>query len=542
MSNLFYLAQGGLNSAQAALSVTGNNMSNAYTQGYSRQNIMLGEAGGKTTAYGFFGYGVQVNDVRRSYDSFISAQYRDAASGLNFLGGRANQLSQIDNLFGDDTNNISVSMDSMFDSMEKISADPSDEAARQETLAQFRALTNQYQSNSKALNGLEKSTNTQIVNSVKDINSATDQLAKLNAEIEKIHGQTGGVPADLLDQRDLLLDQLNEQVGIKVDEDPITGTVNVSMAGGMPLVSGDKSYKLASSQSPEDPATTIVSYVDASGNSIQMDEDKITSGKLGGLFKFRNVDLVDARNQLNQLALQTANAFNEVNVQGVDRNGNPGVNLFDIDNPVALANQKNAGDASFNVNYSSVPDVQAQDYTVTYKSGNWEVTRADGYSVPVTVGGSGELQFDGITMTPQGTPQDGDSFKMNPVSGAADSIHVAITDGDQIAAGKTKDAGDHDNITDLIALKDKKLVGNATLTEAYASLVSSVGSSMSEVNDSLQTSAKTTEAAIQQRQSVSGVSVEEEYVNLQMFQQFYQANAQVLQTATTLFDTILSIK
>lgn len=73
--NLMYLAQSGLSSAQSALNVVGNNMSNAMTTGYSRQHILLGEAGGKTTGYGYFGYGVQVNGVQRAYDAFVNNQY-----------------------------------------------------------------------------------------------------------------------------------------------------------------------------------------------------------------------------------------------------------------------------------------------------------------------------------------------------------------------------------------------------------------------------------------------------------------------------------
>jgi flagellar hook-associated protein 1 FlgK len=81
-----------------------------------------------------------------------------------------------------------------------------------------------------------------------------------------------------------------------------------------------------------------------------------------------------------------------------------------------------------------------------------------------------------------------------------------------------------------------------TLSGAYASLVSSVGSSVSELKGDITTSAKVYDQWSLQQQSVSGVDMNEEYVNMQMFSQYYQANAQVLQTATTIFDTILSIR
>ncbi len=530
------------------MNVVGNNLNNAMTPGYSRQTIVLGEAGGRTTPYGFFGYGVQVNGVQRSYDGFVSNQLRYASTEYAALGSRYDQLSQIDNMLGDDTANVSVSLNNIFSALEKMSSDPVNPAARQEALSQFKAVTYQFNTESNTLNGLEKSTNTQITQSVDDINAAAKQLANLNDQIEKIHGRTGEVPADLLDQRDLLLSQLNDQVGIKVNENTSNGRVDVTLANGMQLVNGNHAYSLEASASPADPNTTIVSYVDASGNKMQLDESKITSGKLGGLFKFRNEDLVDARNQLDQIALQMANKFNEVNHAGYDRTGNQGGDIFGIANPTAQANRNNAGDAALDVSFTDISQVNAQDYTLTFKGpgqNDWEVQTEDGRTLTPTIGANGELQFEGISITPQGTPQAGDSFVVNPVSGAAENLSVAITDGDQIAASSSADLLDesnNENIADLIAIKSATLVNNGTLTEAYASLVSSVGSSMSGLKQDIVTADKTYNAVALEQQSVSGVDLNEEFMNLQMYTQYYQANAQVLQTATTLFDTLLSIK
>ncbi|APG19380.1 UNVERIFIED_ORG: flagellar hook-associated protein 1 FlgK [Kosakonia oryzae] len=545
--NLFNLAQSGLSAAQNALNVVGNNLTNATTSGYSRQNIILGEAGGKSTNYGFFGYGVKTGDVQRAYDGFISNQVRGAATQYMSLTGRYEQVSQIDNMLGDSTNNISTSMDGLFEAMEAVSKDPVDPAARQGVLAQFNAIANQYRSNSSTLNGLEKSTNTQIDQTVTDINACTKQLAELNQQIEKIHGQTGGMPSDLLDQRDQLLNQLSQNIGIKVSENKETGTVDVSMGNGMALVSGGKSYQLQASTSAENPAQTVVSYVDASGNALALDENA-TSGKLGGLFKFRNEDLVSARDQLNQLALQMANKFNEVNGNGYDLNGNAGGDIFSIGNPQAVGNTDNAGSGSLDVSFTDITAVKSQDYQLVYNgpgSTDWTVTTRDGRAITPTIGGNGELEFEGISIMPGGTPQPGDSFTLNPTDGAADRIAVAITDGDEIAASSSADPteeSNNENILALIGIKDEEVVGKMTLSGAYASLVSSVGSSVSALKGDITTSAKVYDQWSLQQQSVSGVDMNEEYVNMQMFSQYYQANAQVLQTATTIFDTILSIR
>lgn len=546
--NLMYLAQSGLSAAQSSLNVVGNNLNNAYTVGYSRQSIILGEAGGKTTANGFFGYGVQVNGVKRAYDGFINNQLRGAQTEYSALSSRYEQLSQIDNMLADKSNNVSVSINNIFGALEKMSSDPVSMAARQEAMSQFKATAYQFQTSARTLNGLEKSTNTQINQTVNDINTCAKELATVNAALYKIHAQTGGQPADLLDQRDVLLSKLSSMVGVKVDENQLTGEVNVSLSNGLPLVNSDRTCLFEAAPSAADPARLEVSYIDASGNAIKLDEDKISSGKLGGLFKFRNEDLVDARNQLNQLALQMGNRFNQVNAAGFDIDGEAGGDIFTLADPAALVNRNNQGDAKLDIRFSDIPQVKAQDYTLVFQgpgASDWLITDSSGREITPTIGAQGELSFDGITLQPQGDPQEGDSFIVNPVGNVAENIAVAISSGDKIAASSSDDINEesnNENIKDMIAIKNETLVGKATLTEAYASLVSSVGSAVNSLKGNKAVAENVYEQLAEQQQNISGVDPTEEYLYMQMYTQYYQANAQVLQTATTIFDALLSIR
>jgi len=546
--NLFNIAQTGLNAAQAAMNVVGNNISNSMTEGYSRQNIILGEAGGRTTAYGFFGYGAQTNDVQRCYDAFLNNQVRGATTQFQGLNGRYEQLSQIDNIFGDDTNNLSVTLGNIFEAMTKMSSDPASTAARQELFSQFKSVADQYQSNSNTLTGLEKSTNTKIGQAVDDINGYAKQLASLNKEIAKVQATRGGLPSDLLDQRDQLLTSLSGLTGIRVNENSTTGRVDVTLANGLSLVNGDSVCELNTQPAADNPEKIVVSYTDSAGNPMLLDENTMSGGTLGGLFTFRNTDLKEAENQLNQLALQMATRFNQVNQEGYDQNGDAGSTLFSVADPEAIANRLNSGDASLTITRSDATAIQPEDYTLTFTgpaSSDWSVKTADGRTLTPTVGDDGSLNFEGLTVRPQGTPQPDDSFQLNPLSGVAGSLTVAIGSGAQIAASDSADPSEqsnNENIKKMLDIKNQQLVGKSTLNEAYASLVSSVGSSMS----TLQTSCKTSEGVLsqwsQQQQSVTGVDINEEYINLQMYTQYYRASSQVLQTATTLFDTLLSIK
>jgi flagellar hook-associated protein 1 FlgK len=544
--NLFNIARGGLEAAKYAAGIVSNNTSNALSGNYHRRDIILGEAGGMSTPNGFFGYGAQINGVQRGYDAFIENQLRGAQTTFYGHDSRYQQLTEIDNMLGDSETNPSVSLNGFFSALKTLSDDPSAPEGRQAAFNKMGSLTYQFNSASKRLTGLEKSTNTQIEQSTKDINSYTDQLAKLNDQIEKISAQTGTPPLDLLDTRDGLLAQLSTQIGIQVNENKTTGRVDVTLADGRPLVSGGQANKLTASASPADPNKTVVSYTDSSGNSTPLNEERITGGKLGGLFKFRNEDLSTARNEVNQIALQMAARFNEVNAGGFDQNGNAGGDLFNIPDPKAIANGNNKGDAALTPSFTSpMSAVRAEDYTVSFNNGNWEVKGADGRTVPHAVGTNGELLFDGLSVAVSGNPQAGDKFMLNPAAGVAENLSVAIKSGEEIAASDVSDIDQPKNNTNLkllLGIQDEKLIGKATLTEAYASLVSTVGSSMSALKLSSDTAGLVMDELGSKWQAVSGVSLDEEAINLQMYQQYYQANSQVLQTATTLFDTLLAIK
>lgn len=541
MSNLMYLARGGLSAAQSALGIIGNNLVNSTTPGYNRRNIMLGENGGNATNNGFFGYGVRTDGVERTYDAFVNNQLRGAWSNYSENDVRYQSLSTIDNLFSDVTNNISTSLDDLFDQMQKVIDDPTNGPARTNVLAQFRALANQFNIQGRALDDQLKSNTTNISGSIDEINNATSSLAKLNKEIARITAESGTAPADLLDKRDSLLESLSKQVNINVDELP-NGVVNVTLSNGAQLVDSSDSYKLSTQQDPTDPNKLTLACEDVTGQNITLDDTAITGGKLAGYLKFRNHDLPDIRDQLNQIALQMANKFNQVNESGRDIHGDDGKPIFGFNLPNAMRNSNNQGDASLNVNYGDISQVQARDYTIRFNNGNWEVTADDGSKVNASFN-NGKLEFDGLSIDVSGTARQGDSFQLNPTSGIASSLSVALDNGDGIAAaGKSGNfgEGDNTNIKEMFNIKTDKLVNGSTLSDAYGSLVSGVGSMTSQAQGDKDRDSDLVNTYGQQQQSLVGVDMNEEFINLQMYQQYYQANAQILTTANTIFDSILN--
>jgi len=546
MNNLFNLARGGLSVAQAALAVTGDNMNNAFTNGYSRRSLIVGELGGRSTSNGFYGFGAQVSGVERAYDAFANNQLRGSISQYTSLQGRMEQLSDIDNMLGDESDNVSVSLNNLFKAMSTLGADPESSASRSAVFNSLGTLASRFNASGKRLSGLEKSTNAQIEQSAKDINSYTKQLAEINKQLERAQG-AGTPPADLLDRRDALLEAMSEQLGIVVTEDTQSGRVDVMLSDGRPLVSGDRAYELKTSPSATNPNKTIVSYVDANGNETPLDEDRITKGRLAGLFKFRNDDLALARQELDQLAFVMASRMNAQNAEGYLPPPNEtthGGDLFGLPDIKAWANPNNLGPDLGHITVTNYKDVKNQDYTLTFDGTDWVATGPDGSELARVTPPDAEISFDGMDIKLPGTPGDGDSFTFNPMSGAAEGLSRKITDAQGFAAaGKDEgEASDDGNLQKMLEIQNEKLIGKSTLTEAYASLVGTIGDRARSVKSNFGSAETDMRTKFDAKQALSGVSTDEETINLNMFMQYYQANAQLLKTATDMFDSLLSIR
>ncbi|MEC5344849.1 flagellar hook-associated protein FlgK [Brenneria populi] len=555
-SSLVNIASSGLKAAQTLLNTTGNNITNAQTAGYSRQTVSLSSTVGQSTSYGEVGTGVAVSSVNREYNALTVAQLRDASASYAETSAYYNQLSQIDSLLagsitsGTSTTTTSASIDStlsdFFSSLSTLSSDASSTSSRQAVLNSAQALVTQLQTADNYLASMDTAINQEVSTTVDTINSYAEQIAELNAQISSM-GSVGASANSLLDQRDQLINNLNDLVGVTVSTQG-DSMVTVSLSNGLALVQGGTAYGLAAVADSADPSSVTVAYDNGSGTLTSINEDNIDGGSLAGLFAARD-DIDNTRNSLGLIALELAGNMNELQSEGVDMNGDAGTDFFSYSDPSVVSNSKNSGSATLSAAYSDISSVAASDYTLSYKDGSWSVKQvSDGSTVSYTAStdsdGNATLSFDGLTITVSGDVAEGDSFTAKTVSGVISNLSVALSDGTQIAAGLDDDeTGDSDNrnLESMIDLQTAKLIdGNSTLTQSYASLISDIGIKTSSAN-SLSTSQSTIVTSLtEKQQSVSGVSLDEEYINLYSAQQYYTACSQVLSTANTIFDSLLS--
>ncbi|MGV3977488.1 flagellar hook-associated protein FlgK [Citrobacter freundii] len=552
MSSLINNAMSGLSAAQAALNTASNNISSYNVAGYTRQTTIMAQANSTLGAGGWVGNGVYVSGVQREYDSFITNQLRAAQNQSSGLTTRYEQMSKIDNLLSSKTSSISTSMQGFFTSLQTLVSNAEDPAARQALIGKAEGLVNQFRTTDQYLRDQDKQVNTAIKASVDQINNYSKQIANLNDQISRMTGVGAGVsPNDLLDQRDQLVSELNQIVGVEVSVQD-GGTYNVTMANGYSLVQGSNARQLAAVPSSDDPSRTTVAYVDGVAGEVAIPEKLITTGSLGGLLTFRSQELDQTRNTLGQLALAFADAFNTQHKEGFDANGDPGKNFFDIGGPAVLSNTTNKGTGALDVKITDSSSVQATDYKITFDGTDWQVTRlADNTSFKPTVTG-GKMSFDGLEITVKNGALANDSFTVKPVGDAIINMKVAVTDESKIAMAEVskndldpnvdKGKSDNRNGQKLLDLQTKSTVGDKTFNDAYATLVSDVGNKTATLKTSATTQNNVVTQLYKQQQSISGVNLDEEYGNLQRYQQYYLANAQVLQTANALFDALINIR
>ncbi|WP_279084613.1 flagellar hook-associated protein FlgK [Gilliamella apis] len=534
----------GLNTAQNMLNVISNNISNAHTVGYNRQQQILRQANGTKYNFGFVGNGVAVSSVNRAYNSFVVGQLRQSQSQNGSIKAYYNELSKVDNLLAENENSISSQLNNLFASLNKLSSNAGDAATKQTVISDLTSLVSQFNKTELNLKNQIANINTELTNNIDKVNTYTQQIADLNQKIAKLQAVSGGhEPNSLLDERDQLVTELSELIGITVSEQ--NGQYNISLSNGLSLVQGASTNQLSVQPSASDPALNTIIYTHNSGATQELTSQNIASGRLNGLLAFRDGPLLEARNQLGLLALNLAERFNEVHTSGVDVNGDPGEKLFDYHKPTSIANSQNQGNATVKMDYNSVTEVKASDYKIEFNGNDWVVTRlSDNQQITPQVS-DGKLVFDGLSIEINGNPVAGDSFLLKPVADVASSLQLLVKDVNKLATGINDDengSGDNRNVAKLLDIQNEKLVnGTKTLNSAYTSLVSYIGSETQTAKISAQSSQNITQEIYEQNQSISGVNIEEEYISMQVYMQYYQANAKVIDAATTIFDTILGL-
>ncbi len=446
MAGLINIGLTGILGHQAALNTTGNNITNANTPGYSRQEVQFETQPSQRTGAGSVGTGVNVTNIRRLANEFLTQQVREDSTLFGEQETLNSELSRLDNLLGGESTGLSNALNNFFASLQNAAEDPASLPQRQLVLSEAQQVVNRFEALNQEFIQQRESIKTQMEQGAKDANTLLKSIAELNNAISESPGLAQGrEPNDLLDQRDEKLRQLSELVNIRVT--PAEGSqVNVSLRNGQSLVVGAQAAQLGTRADSEDP-TSLEFTLTTGGRTLDVD-DQINGGKLGGLRRFESEGLQPAFDELGRVAIALSETLNHQHEIGMDLEGDLGGLFFsDVNSEAAqrgrvVANANNGAprNAQLAVEIIDSGELPAGSWSLEFGGDgrNFElVDRATGKVVnqgrlPDPV--QSEISMPGFNIRVEGgTFNAGDKFLIQPTRQAAANIELKVNREEDLA-------------------------------------------------------------------------------------------------------------
>lgn len=536
----------GLMAFQRSMQTTSNNVANVNTEGYSRQNTNMETAPSSYGNGNYIGNGVNISNVTRSYDQFISNNIRTASSSLGEADRFQTMTKQVDNLMANPETGMSNAMKSFFKSANTVATDPTSIPARTIMVTEANSLATQFNTVASQLENLRAQNNAHMQTSINNVNSYAQNIVDLNVKIAAAtRGGGTQFPNELLDQRDQLLAKLSENIdtSVFVRED---GAVDVFVGQGHALISGNSRMTLALANSTTDVMhKKVIMKTNPSAKDGLDVTNQFSSGSLAGAMKFRDQVLDPAQRQLGIVSAGVGKLVNQIHTQGIDLKGNQGKEMFKFvpTEVMVYGDLGNKGGAiKVSIDSATLNNLHPSDYRLDYNLGAYSLTRlSDNVKVTLPTGGLPST-VEGMTITETEIPGGVASFIIRPTYNMAQNMKVAITSADEIAAATLGGGeGDNSNALELAKLETSATLSNGkTFGQTYEELVSQVGTSTNAATVSLSAQKALHNSATEARANFAGVNLDEEAANLIRFQNAYQASSQVVAMSRALFDSLLN--
>ena len=444
MADLLNIGLSGLAANKTSLSVTGHNITNINTPGFSRQDTIQATRTPQFSGAGYIGSGTSLVDIRRSYSEFLTTQLRSSTSLSSDVAAYKSQIDQLDSLLAGTTTGVTPSLQKFFSAMQTAAEDPSNLPARQLVLSEAQGLSRRFNTVYDRLNEQNSFANKQMGAVTEQINRLAGSIGRLNESIA-IAQSNGSQPNDLLDAREEAVRQLATFVGVNVVAQN-DGSQNVFIGSGQPLVIGSNAARLEVVPGSNDPNRSEVQFI--VGAARQTITTQVTGGELGGILRYREDVLDKTFNSLGRLALSINDQVNSQLGQGLDLKGQVGTKLFGDFNEESLARLRvlpsttNSSNASPILNISNSSLLTTSDYRLEFDGSNYTARRlSDNQSMTVTQNPPGTLSFQDSAGRNQGfqivvgtpAPAAGDSFVLQPTRIGASTMSTVLDQADQLA-------------------------------------------------------------------------------------------------------------
>ncbi|GEL78711.1 flagellar hook-associated protein FlgK [Tenuibacillus multivorans] len=503
------VARRALFTQQSALHTTGHNIANANTEGYSRQRVVFEQTSpfpapgrNRPEIPGQIGTGVQAGQVERIRDEFLDFQYRNENNKNGYWGSRAEALSRMEDIMNEPTDQgLGAAMNQFWEGLQDVATNPEDEGARRVAQQRGVALADSFNYLNQKLTEVQGEFESQMDTAGNDINSLLTEIQKVNDQIGRVE-PNGYLPNDLYDKRDNLIDQLSGLVNVSVDY----------------VDSGGNSKDTAMGKA-------VVTLADENGDPIQN----------GG----NPIDLINASNEMTGIDVE----FGQVEGQNVVT----GFNFGNVDD------EGNVDNVEFNLGpeqFTSTGSLRGMMEANGYENAAGEATGIYSEKIKDLNLVATEMVEAFNTQHQAGFDLNGDAgrafFEVDTNQNSAATIRVnqdIKDDASLIAASSRADEpGNGENAIELADVREEPIADleDKSVQKFYEGMIGELGVQAQEANRMADNSQMLRQSVQNNRESVSGVSLDEEMANMIKFQHAYNAAARNMTTVDEMLDRIIN--
>lgn len=486
MADLLGIGKSGLFASKKALEVTGHNMSNVNTEGYSRQKLMQSTAIPITTGGFIQGTGVKINGINRVNDEFIDKRLNSAVSTNKFFESRSENLNQVESIFNEvDSEGLNQILNKFFNSFRELANQPENETIRSVVRDNAGLVVKDFRRIRETLDLQAGNIDRKITTSVTEVNQILNHVADLNGKIATIEAQQGE-SGDLRDQRDVALKNLSEEFKIHTYTDE-KGRFVVTAQGIGTLVTGLHTQELAViSKNKENSSNNMNGSVEVvlKDRPSQPITSKFQGGTLAAVIKVRNEDLKKLQDDMDGIAFQFTTSVNSIHRQGF------------VNRPISIG----------------------PDGTPAKMDAKGLTTGLDFFAQPLSKEGAASL----IDLS-------------DAVKGDLANISAALA---------PNAPGDNRVAIAISKLQHERIAGedSVTLEEKYLQTIGSIGLETGKARLDAEQSSGILAQTNSIRERLTGVSIDEETANMVRYQHAYEASAKMMQAADEMFKTVLELK
>jgi len=588
---VFESAVSALSVNSQALSVASQNIANVNTTGYSRQYVVMKSRTPQTTGGHELGRGVEVADIRRVYDNFAEIRLRDAQESKARYEATSGVLKQVESYFNEvGGNGLAKYTSDLFNSFHEVGTDPANTNPRLDLLNKADIMIDRFNDLATKLEQAKTLIDGDIINSVNDINNLAQEIAELNLKV-----QSSGEGADLTfrDQRNAKINELAQYIDISVVETS-DNVLQIYAGDGIQLVNG-----VNYGQFDTEPNVSNNNHLDllyVYGGVESNISTRINGGSLYGLTEVRDTLITNYQNQLDEMAGRIIVEVNDLHSNGYNLTGSNLVEFFDEDalatdtaaGTTLLTDLKDSNGAHLRIKAGDTITVTgtvtgAMNSTITVASGTTltslaaslqAIIRAAGDNTEtVTVLGDGSLEVTAggvavtnLQLTITGKTAFNTAFDYpTPIAiagtGASDTLTVtdftgasslialdSAVDGTPngiAASGSSDDLPGGNSIAVQLAALQNGLVsfdsGDTTFAGFYGNILATIGSDSRSYANRAEFSAQVSRQAQLQREQISGVSLEEEQLNLIKYQSAFQAASRLISVASEILQRLVEL-